>query len=131
MVTQITVLNVDDRADSLYAKTRMLKLAGYTVIEARTGEEGLRLAQEQHPRLIVMDVKLPDMTGWEATRRLKANPQTAAIPVLQVSATFTGPGHAQVGMMSGAAAYLVGPVEAEVLAKKVRELLDKADIKTS
>jgi CheY-like chemotaxis protein len=125
-VPETIILNVDDRPESLYAKSRMLKVAGYTVIEARNGEDGLKLAREQRPDGIVLDIKLPDMTGWEVTRRLKADPNTAHIPVLQVSATFTGPGHAEVGRMSGASAYLVGPVEGTVLADKVGELLAEA-----
>jgi DNA-binding response OmpR family regulator len=74
---------------------------------------------------VVLDIKLPDMTGWEVTRRLKSNPLTARIPVLQVSAEFTQHGHAEVGRMSGADGYLTAPIESDALTHQVQAVLDR------
>jgi DNA-binding response OmpR family regulator len=103
----------------------MLQQRGHTVIEARTGADALRLAASMLPDLIVLDIKLPDMTGWEVCRRLKADPHTGAIPVLQVSATFTEPGHTAVGLMSGADEYLIGPVDEQQFLNTVQTLIDR------
>jgi DNA-binding response OmpR family regulator len=119
---QATILNVDDSPPSLYARSRVLKTAGCNVIEASDGHDALALAAESQPSLIILDVKLPDISGWEVTRRLKSNPRTAHIPVLQVSAEFTSPGHAYVGQLSGAEAYLTGTVHGETLLNKVHAI---------
>ena len=59
------VLVVDDNETGRYAKARILKRAGYEVVEAATGADALRLAAERHPRVVVLDINLPDITGWE------------------------------------------------------------------
>jgi CheY-like chemotaxis protein len=119
------ILNVDDTAASLYVKSKMLQQRGHTVVEARTGAEALQLAAEKLPDLVVLDIKLPDITGWEVCRRLKADSRTGAIPVLQVSATFTEPGHTAVGLMSGADEYLIGPVDEQQFLNTVQTLIDR------
>lgn len=110
------ILYVDDTVEQRYAMRRILEKAGYTVLEAGTGAEGLRKA---HPDIlaIVLDVKLPDMSGFEVCRRIKANPATAAIPVLQISASFADPTLRAAGLSGGADAYVAQPVHpAELLA---------------
>lgn len=83
------LLNVDDNNAALYAKTRILRHAGYDVIEARTGTEALQLVEERRPTLLILDVKLPDIAGLEVCRRIKVSrPQ---ILVLQTSASFVEP----------------------------------------
>ena len=84
----ITILAVNDNDAIRYSLSRALRGGGYRVIEARNGTETLALAHED-PDLITLDVHLPDMDGFEVCRRLKANPQTAHIPVLHISATVT------------------------------------------
>src|SRR4051812_7565528 len=91
--TPLTVLCVDDTDSQRYAISRMLSSSGYTVLEGATGTEGIALANERLPDLIVLDVKLPDIDGFEVCRRLKASTQTSDIPILQVSASFTSPEH--------------------------------------
>src|SRR5712672_341528 len=83
----ISILVIDDIEANRYTMIRWLEKAGFNVMEAGTGQEGLRLAREQ-PDLIILDVNLPDCTGFDVCRELKSNSETAAIPVLQVSATF-------------------------------------------
>ena len=84
---QITVLVVDDREASRYTSAHALRRSGFNVMEASTGKEALELARQQ-PTVIILDVKLPDIIGYEVCRRIKANSQTKHIPVLQLSAAF-------------------------------------------
>src|SRR5689334_6064557 len=81
------ILVVNDNEAGRYASTRILARAGFQTLEAKTGEEGLRLARSASPLLLVLDVNLPDISGVEVCRQLKADPKTATIMVLQVSAT--------------------------------------------
>ncbi len=119
----VTILHVDDNETNRYIVTRMLRNAGYKVTEAATGIEGLELATVQRPDLIVLDVQLPDLSGFEVCHQLKANPATAFIPVLHLSATFTkGQDKAQ-GLDGGADGYLAQPVEAIELVATVKALL--------
>ena len=121
--TPVTIVNVDDTASSRYTKSRILRQAGYTVIEADTGVEGLRLVRELLPQLVVMDVKLPDMSGIDACRRIKSDPLTRSIPVVQISATFVTPHDQIAGLEGGAEIYLTEPVEPIELTTAVRVLL--------
>src|SRR5215207_1156585 len=81
-----TILIVEDNADNRDIYTTMLRHHGYQVAEAENGEEGIRLARELLPGVVLMDVSMPGIDGLEATRRLKADPRTAAIPVIAVTA---------------------------------------------
>ena len=82
-----TILVVDDRPANRYATVHALRRSGFKVIEAESGREALELAQ-QAPAAILLDVKLPDILGYEVCRRIKSNPRTSHIPVLQLSAAF-------------------------------------------
>ena len=115
----IRILSVDDNPAALYATARVLRSAGYEVIEATTGAAALVAAPRAD--LIVLDVNLPDMDGFEVCRRLRANPQTAQIPVLHLSATFTNAADYGQGFEAGADSYLTRPVEPPVYAR-VRDI---------
>ena len=117
-----TILLVEDREENRYVVGRMLRGAGFQVIEACTGQEGMSRVGE-NPDLIVLDVKLPDMLGYEVCRRVKANPSTSNIPVLHLSATFITSESKVHALDSGADAYLTQPVEPTVLIATVRSLL--------
>lgn len=119
---QATILLVDDRDENRYIVSRMLRHAGFRVIEAATGQEGLNLVAT-NPDLILLDVKLPDILGYEVCRRIKANSVTASIPVLHISATFITNESKVQALDSGADAYLTQPVEPTVLIATVRSLL--------
>ena len=82
-----TILNIDDDEAGRYAKTRILQRAGYRVVDAGTGMDTFKLARQEKPQLILLDVMLPDINGLEVCRLLKSDPQTAHIMILQVSAT--------------------------------------------
>ena len=116
------ILHVDDDEANRYAITRSLVRAGYEVIEAGTGHEALARLSTR-PELIILDVRLPDIDGFEVCRRIKADPATANIPVLHLSANFISSADKAHGLDTGADAYLVRPVEPVELTATVRALL--------
>jgi signal transduction histidine kinase len=120
-MAEITILAVDDNDALRYSLSRTLQGAGYKVIEARNGAEALDLA-DQSPDLITLDVRLPDVDGFEVCRRLKANPRTAHIPVLHISATFTDAEYKVRGLET-ADGYLAEPISREELLATVGALL--------
>ncbi len=117
-----TILTVDDNDALRYSLTRTLRGEGYKVLEARTGAEALALA-DQFPDLITLDLNLPDFDGFEVCRRLRANPQTAHIPILHISATFVEPQHRVRGLEGGADAFLAEPISGDELLATVGALL--------
>src|SRR5438128_269178 len=80
------ILYVEDNDDNIFVVYRRLGGWGHTVLIARDGREGLAMARSERPDLILMDLSLPVLDGWEATRRLKAAPDTKAIPIIALSA---------------------------------------------
>ena len=118
----ITIVVVDDFQDGRELTAAVLRREGFNVKEAGTGTEVLALATEL-PALMVLDVHLPDIDGFEVCRRIKKDPRTAGISVLQVSAAFRNAGDRVRGLDGGADAYLALPVEREELVATVRALL--------
>src|SRR5438093_92521 len=118
-----TILNVDDYEPARYARTKLLRDWGFDVKEARTGAEALRLATLEHPALVILDIHLPDIDGFEVCRRLKRDHDGAALPILHISATFTSGAHQALGLEGGADGYLVEPVEPAVLRATIDALL--------
>lgn len=121
------VLNIDDNEIGRYAKSRMLKAAGFDVLEGATGAEALQMTFVHRPDLVLLDVRLPDIDGFEVCRRLKLDPRMRHIPVLQVSATYVGMEHRIQGLEIGADAYLTAPMEQPVLLATIRSLLRARD----
>ncbi len=116
------LLVVDDDESARYAKSRILRWAGYEVIEASNGADALALVRARHPSIVLLDVKLPDLSGTEVCRTIKADPVLETL-VLQTSATFTSAAHRIEGLNSGADGYLPQPAEPEELLANVRALL--------
>lgn len=120
---QVTILHVDDKEVNRYVVARILQDAGFNVMEAATGTAALAAIAEHQPALVILDVKLPDMSGFEVCRQIKANPETVFIPVLHLSATFVQSQDKAEGLDGGADAYLAQPVEPIELIATVRSLL--------
>jgi len=117
------ILNVDDNEALRYAKTRVLKAAGFTVFEAGTGREGLELLRKVRPHLALLDVKLPDMDGIDLARTIKSDATLSHTLVLQTSATFVEHGDRVRALEGGADSYLVEPVEPAELIANIKALL--------
>jgi PAS domain S-box-containing protein len=118
-----SILIVDDSEANRYAMARVLRQAGYAVTEAGTGTDALEMVGRIRPDLVVLDVKLPDVSGHEVCRRIKDDPATATVLVLQVSATFVKSRDAVRSLDAGADSYLTEPIEPPVLVATVRALL--------
>src|SRR5262245_21442320 len=108
---------------SLYQKARLFRQAGYEVIESTSGLDALEIVRTQRPRLVLLDINLPDVNGWEVCRRIKADPETASIIVLHMSATYSDEDHRVRSLEGGADACLAEPVNPSVLKATVRALL--------
>ncbi len=117
-----TILIVEDNEDNLVIYSTILNHSGYHVLEARDGESGIRMAQTEHPDLILMDVSIPLIDGWEATRRLKADPATAHIPIIALTAHALESDRARATAV-GCDGYLPKPAEPRVVLAAVQTRL--------
>ncbi len=120
--TGATILIVDDSPTELYVLKNILEKGGYTIISAGDGAAGVERALSDMPDLILMDVVMPGMNGFQATRRLSKNPKTSEIPVIMVT-TKDQETDRTWAMRQGADDYLVKPVVAVALLHKVKSLL--------
>jgi signal transduction histidine kinase len=111
----LLILNVDDYLPGRYARTRVLVQTGFPVLEAATGQEAIEMAERHKPALVLLDVNLPDIHGFEVCRRLRANPETASSTIVHISASSTLSQHQVHGLDVGADGYIVEPVEPAVL----------------
>jgi twitching motility two-component system response regulator PilH len=112
-----TVLVVDDSPTDTHVLTEMLQKHGYSVITASSGEEGIETARAQRPDLVIMDVVMPGMSGFEATRAIAKDAETGGIPVI-ICTTKDQETDKAWGLRQGAKDYVVKPVtEAELMAK--------------
>ena len=116
------LLLVEDNEMNRDMLSRRLERKGYEVIIAVDGEEGVRMAQSEAPDLILMDMSLPVMDGWEATRQLKAAPETQSIPVLALTAHAMS-GDREKAIEAGCDDYDSKPIELARLLEKVQTLL--------
>jgi signal transduction histidine kinase len=116
------ILNVDDDRAARYARNRLLANAGFEVVNAANGQEALA-ALESCPDLVILDVGLPDIDGYEVCRRIKADPRTSTITVLQISASFVRGADRTRALEGGADNFVIEPVEPEVLIATVNAML--------
>jgi len=119
MPTKKRILIVDDTKDLLLVVSRRLQSWGYEPLTAENGEEGLRIAEEQAPDLILLDIMMPTMKGREVCARLKASPKTQKIPVIFLTALGLAD-HVKAGMNLGADDYIVKPFEPAELKERIR-----------
>lgn len=126
MTKSKTVLLVEDNEDNLIVYRTILDHVGYRVIEARDGEEGVARARADHPDLILMDVSLPKMDGWEATRRIKADEGTRQIPIIAVTAHALDDDREKATQV-GCDGYLAKPVAPRRVVEEVERFIGKPE----
>lgn len=112
------ILLVEDNLDNMTLIADVLQSLNYTVIQATDGRQGVAMAESEKPDLILMDLSLPQMDGWTATRQIKTNPQLSAIPIIALTA------HAMIGdreraLQAGCDDYLTKPINLRELASKL------------
>jgi CheY-like chemotaxis protein len=118
----IRILLVEDNPENREMLSRRLIRRGFEVLFAEDGEEAVRMAREDAPALILMDLSLPVMDGWEATRRIKADARTAAVPVIALTAHAMASDR-QKALEAGCDDYDTKPVDLERLLGKIQDLL--------
>ena len=123
MSEAITIVNVDDNEPARYARSRILKKAGFHVRDASNGKDAREMIAAIHPDVVLLDVHLPDANGIEVCRELKANPENAALLVIQMSASALTAPHATAALNNGADMYLMEPIDPDVLIATVNALL--------
>jgi len=116
------ILVVDDFADNREMYSQFLSFSGYRVAEAQNGHEALEKAFQLAPDLIVMDLSLPGLDGWEATRRLKADDRTRVIPVIALTGHALA-GHSKGAMDAGCDAFITKPCLPERLLEEIKSML--------
>jgi two-component system cell cycle response regulator DivK len=116
------ILVVEDTEDNRQILRDLLGMAGYDLVEAHDGAEGVAKAAEHKPDLILMDIQLPVLDGYEATRRLKADPKLNAIPVIVIT-SYALSGDEQKARAAGCDAYVAKPYSPRALLAKIREFL--------
>ena len=119
------ILVVDDQPDNRRILRDLLTSVGHEVIEALSGEEAVASAEARVPDLILMDIQLPGIDGYEATRRIKAKPALRAIPLIVVT-SYALSGDETKALAAGADAYVSKPFSPRALLAKVREYLPSA-----
>jgi CheY-like chemotaxis protein len=118
------ILVVEDNDRNLKLVRDLLQLRGYQVLEARTAEQGLRLAAEQTPGLVLMDIQLPDLDGITALKRLRADPAMAVIPVVALTA-FAMKEDRERFLAAGFDGYLPKPIDIRALPDQVRGFIEQ------
>jgi two-component system, cell cycle response regulator DivK len=122
---QSLVLIVEDDEDSRYVYTAILEDNGFQVATASSGDDGLRIARERRPHAILLDVSIPGMDGWSVSSHLKAEPDTAGIPLIIITA-HAFPEDAQRASEVGCDAFLTKPCEPRQVLNEVTRLLERA-----
>ena len=116
------ILVIEDQEDNRRILRDLLTSVGYDLIEAGTGEEGVTLAETQRPDLILMDIQLPGMDGYETTRRIKANLALRRVPIIAVT-SYALSGDDAKALAAGCDAYVTKPFSPRALLAKIREHL--------
>jgi len=116
------ILYVEDNDDNIFVIEQRLTRLGFEIVVAPDGERGVAAARDERPDLILMDLSLPGLDGWEATRRIKAAPETEAIPVIALSAHAMA-GDREKALAAGCDEYDTKPVDIQRLLAKIQKLL--------
>ena len=116
------VLIIEDNERNIYLSTFILEKSGYEVFQARDGIEGIKQAQEVEPELILLDIQLPVMDGYEVARALRANPKLTDVPIVAVT-SYAMVGDRESALAAGCTGYIEKPINPETFAKEVTEFL--------
>jgi CheY-like chemotaxis protein len=122
--TPIRILLVDDEPSILEMFATYLQFCGFEVIKAEDGEQALRLIRDTQPQVIVLDIKMPRMDGWEACRRIKADPKTCGIPVIFLTA-YDQIQDRQNARQLGVQGYVTKPCEPSVLVQAIQQVIHR------
>jgi CheY-like chemotaxis protein len=120
-----SILIVEDNLLNLELATDLLTVAGYSIRQARTGEEGLRLARLEPPALILMDLRMPGLDGYATLRALKADPQTARIRIVALTAQAMT-GDRETALAAGFDDYISKPIDTQTFSQTVARVLGSA-----
>ena len=118
------ILVIEDQEDNRKIVRDLLTASGYELVEATTGEEGVDRAESERPDLILMDIQLPGIDGYEVTRRIKANPGLRHIPIIVVT-SYALSGDDKKAFAAGCDGYVTKPFSPRLLLAKIREYLPK------
>jgi len=123
----VKILYVEDNEDNVYVVKSRLTRAGFTILIAADGAQGVAMASTEQPDLILMDLSLPVLDGWEATRRIKAAPETKHIPVVALTAHAMA-GDREKALAAGCDDFDTKPIELPRLLQKIRALLPERPV---
>lgn len=119
------ILYVEDNEDNIFMLKNRLTRAGHTVVIAKDGAQGVAMASSERPDMILMDLSLPVLDGWQATRQIKAAPDTKHIPVIALTANAMA-GDREKALAAGCDDYDTKPIELPRLLAKIKDLAEKA-----
>ena len=120
------ILYIEDNPQNMRLVRKMLKIGGYEMLEAANGLDGLDMVANEHPRLVLIDINLPDIDGIEVTKRLKADPELRNIPVVALTANAMF-GDKERFLDAGCDGYIAKPVSKNELLTTVAEFLEKSE----
>lgn len=126
--TAQTLLLVEDNEDNRIIYCTVLRHLGYIVLEAQDGVQAVELARSAQPDLILMDISIPRMDGWEATRVLRGDPRTSAIPIIALTAHALADDRARASQV-GFSSYLAKPIEPRVVVAEIRRWIGDGSAK--
>ncbi|WP_456385995.1 response regulator [Desulfolithobacter sp.] len=119
---QKKILVIEDNEQNLYLVTFLLEAAGFSVLQARDGRQGLAVAVAEHPDLVLLDIQLPEMDGYEVARRLKQQSATAAIPIVAVT-SYAMAGDREAVLAAGSEGYIEKPIDPDTFVVQVQQYL--------
>ncbi|MBN2538488.1 MAG: response regulator [Deltaproteobacteria bacterium] len=123
-MTKKKILIIEDNEQNLYLTTFLLEKEDYEVVQARDGQQGLELAVSENPDLILLDIQLPVMDGYEVARRLKQAEETKAIPVVAVT-SYAMAGDRETILAAGCEGYIEKPIDPDSFVERVRRFLSQ------
>jgi len=116
------ILVIEDNESNMYLISLILKQYGYTVLESRWGEEGIKIAMEKNPALIIVDIQLPGIDGLEVIRRIRASEANVHTPIIVLSA-FVLTGDREKALAAGCNGYIEKPINPETIMEEIRQFL--------